>query len=446
MSFYWFLDISESADLTEQPDPEHVPNEHDDVSMVQGEFSVGPISFTENETISVYGLVERIQQALDDAYESGRTPTRYYIDARLRPIVASDLASSSPGTEISFTPTAGHETILNARLGGELTVQYRIYNEENISFSLLFRSGVHGFAGNQGTLPGGGEPPVAEVTVINNRNVVGLLTPYAEVSTIIQDRPPMPPDLVFVPYVGVNNRLLLLFNSTAGEMTAKPVVLQQNDVSFILDEYMAQHGITLDPSALASPDLKKLQYRSDDPVRRYELFRIRGDLPPTGYGSFENSSVGGIIEARVGPDKYSTAAAYVDTISPNQKYYYCARAVDIHENLSNPTYIYEVEIVDNRGQMYLTSRAINLKAAKYNYKKIGKRFLAIEPIGEQTIYDSGLNVPTVIGINEEPTPNLLGAMADAVWDKKFKIRVTSKKTGRKIDLNVTFKNTGVVIP
>ena len=443
MSFYWYLDISESADLTEQPDPDFVSNEHDGVSTVHGEFSVGPISFSENESISVYALVTRIQEAMDDAYESGRTQTRYYIDARQRPIEIQDLAAGA-GSATTIA-ASGVSDIGAARQAGELAIQYRIYNEENISFSLLFRSGVHGYAGNQGTLPGGGNPPVAEVTVINNRDVRGFLSPYAQLSTVIQDRPPMPPDLVFVPYVGVNNKILLLLNSTAGEIKDKPIILQQADVSFVLDEYFAQHGVTLDAEGLTSPDIKKLQYRSDDPVRKYELFRIAGSLP-TGYSSFQNMSHGGIIEAKVGPDKYSTAASYVDTIVPNKKYYYCARAIDIHDNISNPTYIYEVEIVDNRGQMYLTSKAINLKGPKYNYKKSGKRYLAIEPMTEQVIYDNNVNTPAIIGINEAPTANLLGTTADAVWDKKFKIRVTSKKTGRKIDLNVTFKNTGVVIP
>jgi len=32
----------------------------------------------------------------------------------------------------------------------------------------------------------------------------------------------------------------------------------------------------------------------------------------------------------------------------------------------------------------------------------------------------------------------IGTAADLIWDKTFKIRLTSKKTGKKIDLNVTY--------
>ena len=33
----------------------------------------------------------------------------------------------------------------------------------------------------------------------------------------------------------------------------------------------------------------------------------------------------------------------------------------------------------------------------------------------------------------------VGSVDDLIWDKTFKVRLTSRKTGKKIDLNITYK-------
>ena len=435
MNFYWYLDIAENSFDTSQADPDTSPVSTN--VAIPSTFSIGPIEFTPDETISVYGLIERIQTAFDVAYAAGTSPRPYNIDARVRPI-ASTIESAALGRE-----------------SRELAIEYRIFNEDNISFTLLFRSGEHGSSGGlsstQALLNG---PPVAEVTIDNKPNIRALATPYCALTSAVTDSPPVPPDVVFVPYVGVNNKVMVLFNSNAGEKKERPIILRDSDVTFVIEEYFSQYKINITDADLANLQggagtLQKLQYRNDDPIRKYELFRI--SQKPTSYSDFKGfTRTATPIQAQLGPDKFSTAVAFVDNLTPNKVYWYCARSIDIHNNISNPTYIFEVEMVDNRGQMFLKTKIFSFDSTKYDYTKIGRRFLAVRPRASQTFYDPSASTPGVIGINEAPDPNILGTAStrqtSSVWGKKFKIRVTSKKTRRKIDLNVTFKNDGVVIP
>ncbi|ANS05078.1 hypothetical protein [uncultured Mediterranean phage] len=433
MSFHWYLDIEESTYVNQN---EIAPPDQD--VGPRGTFSVGPIEFEDNETISVMDLVVKINGAFEEAFVEGTSPNRYYMEARVHPISAENFQ-------------ANVAKINTAKSQRELAIEYRIFNLDNVAFSLQFRSGPHGaVSGHQ--FGGDVSIPAADVTIINKSDIVGFPTPYCQLEATITDKPPMPPDIVFIPYVGVNNKIMILFNSNAGEMKEYPIVLRNSDISFILDEYFAQHQIALtenDVQELKADNAKKLQYRNDDPIRKYELFRV--GAKPTSYNSFRGFSLTEEpIQAELGPDKFSTAPAYVDTIVPNKKYWYCARSIDIHNNVSNPTYIFELEMVDNKGQMFLRQKIIAFEPQKLNYKKTGRRFLAIEPRFEQTFYDEAAESPGTVCLTEEPSSDILGnsevRQVSSIWGKRFKVRVTSKKTGRKIDLNVTFKNTGVIIP
>ena len=43
---------------------------------------------------------------------------------------------------------------------------------------------------------------------------------------------------------------------------------------------------------------------------------------------------------------------FEESVLPNTKYYYTFRSVDVHGHMSNPTPIYQVELIDADGAIY----------------------------------------------------------------------------------------------
>ena len=251
----------------------------------------------------------------------------------------------------------------------------------------------------------------------------------------------MPPDVVFIPYVGKNNKILILLQPNMGQREEVPIPLMGTDTSFIIDEYFSQKNISITIDDLATLG-EPLEYRSDDPVRTYEVFRI--DKKPASYEDFMGRSLG-VFEEPLSPTKYSTGVSHVDQIRPNVKYYYCARSMDRHQNISNPTFVYEIELVDNAGQLFLSKKVVNFITVPKKVTTSAKRLMMIEPARVQRLYPQGIEFSNATR-EIAPPNNTLGTAPDSVWDKKFKIRLSSRKTGKKLDLNITFKNSGIINP
>ena len=95
-------------------------------------------------------------------------------------------------------------------------------------------------------------------------------------------------------------------------------------------------------------------------------------------------------------------------------------------------------MVDDNGTVYMLQKIIEMKPPNIkDVSKTTKKYIQIKPSFEQSVLtadpaDSAFDVAVQKSIS-------LGAMPVKVWGKKFKIRITSKSSGKQIDLNVTFK-------
>ena len=307
--------------------------------------------------------------------------------------------------------------------GNEYSYAFPDGNDINFEYTAFSGTGFH-----------------AQLGITNLPNIKTCLVPYVagDIVTMVEDKPPIVPEISFYPFRGVNNQVKILLHASIGITNEKPIAILEEDKSFFADEYLAQTGLP------ASYDnIETIEFRSDDPVDAYMLFRLT--TKPSSYRDFESGT-----EISIDPDR-GIPGSFTDAIRPNTKYYYCARAVDVNGNISNPTHIFEIEMIDNAGQIFLRQDIIQFESSQIEYTKTGQRYIYIEPSMLQlALEDASLAGPSP-SPEIQPNNSILGPMGtntgvDKVWEKTFKIRTTSKKTGRKLDLNVTFKNTGIVNP
>ena len=109
---------------------------------------------------------------------------------------------------------------------------------------------------------------------------------------------------------------------------------------------------------------------------------------------------------------------------------------DINGNVSNPTHIMQVEIVETEGisypviQEYIPTRS----QPKTQKNRDLAKFIQIKPsyLGSEPLPDE--QGRQIAGQAVEETP----------FGKHFKIRLTSKDTGRQIDLNCVFEKTVLI--
>lgn len=255
-------------------------------------------------------------------------------------------------------------------------------------------------------------------------------TPFAQVTLRVADKPPVPPDVNIIPYKGVDNRILFHMNGAVGEHEAYSVLLRRDDQKKFNSIRESQKRETDE----------KLLFGSDDPVSSFEIFRM--EKKPRSYSDFANNLISQpSTDFDLKSLQKASSASFVDRVKPNTKYYYIFRAVDVHEQPSNPTEVYEVEIINENGLVFPTIKVVDFEKEKNSSDKPARRFVQVVPtVLQSLINEEGSGYGDSKTAEEIRRKIKLGLAKNSVWDKTFKMVITSKSTGKKMELIFGFEH------
>jgi len=175
-------------------------------------------------------------------------------------------------------------------------------------------------------------------------------------------------------------------------------------------------------------------------ARYIEVYRL--SEKPLAYTDFSNKLIK-TIDLKIHRSKNNyTTEFFDDKIRTNHKYYYLFRALNEQSIPGHTSEIYETELINDGGYLYAIFNTLGESDLEQNIftnpiKKL-KKILHIEPSLGQLSFNLD-NVDFEQEAYSQINNLQVGTVDDLIWDKEFKIRLTSKKTGRKIDLNITYK-------
>lgn len=187
-------------------------------------------------------------------------------------------------------------------------------------------------------------------------------------------------------------------------------------------------------------DTSNISLNSVAQPRYMDVYRL--EERPTAIGDFDGALIQ-TLELKIKDDSTYTynRAFFEDAIKTNTKYYYLFRVRNQQRVLSHLTDVYECELISDGGYNYtifnvLFESELEQKVFSNPAKEFKKLFQLQPNMSQLTLDATGVDFQQ--SAKSQLDNLVIGTADDLIWDKTFKIRLTSKKTGRKIDLNITY--------
>lgn len=259
-------------------------------------------------------------------------------------------------------------------------------------------------------------------------NVRMIEAPFFQKVVSIVEKPPMAPQVSFIPLQGEDSAMQMLIQSNFGEKKEIPLKIFPEDQeiinSMLESQQVSEEGI--------------IQYQTDSLPEKFQIMRL--STPPETYQDFVNSDYVKTV------DVSSRALIFNDEqFEPNKDYYYAFRAID-KIGISNPTEVYKVKVNSYVNGIFLDIKQYEMVPLhETKLTMTFERALKIEPAFQQRAVTFSDNIPDLdsrdFAMSVPSRENIVfgeTSEEDSVWGRDFKVRLKSKRTGRQIDLNMKF--------
>jgi|3_EtaG_2_1085321.scaffolds.fasta_scaffold00984_5 hypothetical protein len=255
--------------------------------------------------------------------------------------------------------------------------------------------------------------------------------------------------------VPIGSKTLNVLDNPPNQLTINPFQVLDASQTIGYEAYYEAFVEQLYPKTISSADLAlKEEYLNaknlldeDDlfetsiSQQRYiEVYRV-GEKPSS-FEDFDGNIIR-TIDLKLKDSRYTLSnSIFYDMIRTNQKYYYIFRVLNENMMGGHLSEIYEAELINDGGYTYSNFEVLfeeDLQEEKFINPSLSfKKLIQLQP----NIAQINLNADDVdydAPASDQLINMSLGDADELIWDKTFKIRLTSKKTGRKMDLNVTYK-------
>ena len=267
----------------------------------------------------------------------------------------------------------------------------------------------------------------------------------------VQAYPPLPPQVTLFSYKGRDDKLLINLAPTPGEYLDADAL---NYTAFSNAERAYFRSISEDQrtgNSLVPPN--KVQFR-ETPTNDVIMMIYRTDKINPNVANYKQlyESFAGPPHKLLDPDPHAPmirrAKAYdfIDDLQPNKKYYYTFRTMNFAKQMSNPSPIYEVELQSDEGfktaviQEYVPPISTAKAPSKKMVKKVEIKAADIQSLPYQETSQALGAIDTRTGYFSSFKSLINQAGTNGILNNKFVVRLTSRDTGRKIDIAIEFES------